>query len=182
MRKFSILYAFRKYPHPRETDVTMIFMDSRPGMVNGDQEQRSMGNEMNKQMYTLLAQLVAEHPMQEPEPGTALAAARDLLASRQEPTPRGLAEDALAALDALLQSLEGGVAFDALLDARQALLKYVQQIPPKPGTLAVRSYSTGGVTLLRDGQHFTISDSELDEVRETINVRKRELRKRQRRA
>jgi hypothetical protein len=46
--------------------------------------------------------------------------------------------------------------------------------------LTTTTSSVGGVTLVRGGQHFTINDNELDIVREAINTRKRELRKRER--
>ncbi|NJN68254.1 MAG: hypothetical protein HC884_16845 [Chloroflexaceae bacterium] len=96
---------------------------------------------------------------------------------------RELAQQALHALDALLRSVEGGGGWRLLVDARGALSGYVQQgaIPPD-APITVQPAATGGVTLVRGRQHFTIVDDELDQVREEINARKREIRKRERRA
>ncbi len=96
---------------------------------------------------------------------------------------RELAQQALQALDTLLHSVEGGGGWRLLVDARGALSGYVQQGAPPPDTaLTVQPAATGGVTLVRGRQHFTITDEELEQVREEINARKRELRKRERRA
>lgn len=101
-----------------------------------------------------------------------------------EPSPaqtRALAIETLAVLDRLLQTVEGGAALDALFDARQVLARFAAQTPPAPTPLAVKLPPTGGVTLVRNGHHFTIPDEDLEAVREAINERKREVRKRQRR-
>jgi hypothetical protein len=93
-----------------------------------------------------------------------------------------LARRVLESLDALLQSVEGGEGLRVLVDARGVVSGYVQRgsfQPDKP--LTVKPSSVGGVTLVRGGQHFTINDDELETVRDAVNSRKREIRKRERR-
>lgn len=95
---------------------------------------------------------------------------------------RVLAQDVRDALDALLRALEGGKGQDVLRDARVALSRYVVPAPElSDETLRVQFPPSGGVTLARRGKHFTISDDELEQVRDAVNTRKREVRKLQRR-
>lgn len=92
-----------------------------------------------------------------------------------------LAEEALRAIDALLQSLEGGGGLRALIDARGVLASYVHgHVPPADAPLRVQQNVLGGITLVRGGQYFTLNDEEIDMVREAIAIRKRELRKKER--
>jgi hypothetical protein len=132
------------------------------------------------EVYTLLERLVHEWPA-DARPNDAHAAAQAWLKAHEQPAPQTLARETLESLDALLRALQGGVAMDRLLDAREALTRYIQREPPRQESLTVKLSPAGGVTLLRGGQHLTIDDSDLDQVREAITVRKREVRKRQRR-
>lgn len=94
-----------------------------------------------------------------------------------------LAQQALHAMDALLEKLHGGEGLRAFVEARGVLADYVQQGTIKPDkALQVQIPPVGGVTLVRGGQRFTINDDELEPVRESINVRRREIRKRERAA
>ncbi len=93
-----------------------------------------------------------------------------------------LARRVLDTLDALLQAVEGGEGLRVLVDARGVVSGYVQRgsfQPDKP--LTIKPSSVGGVTLVRGGQHFTINDDELETVRDAVNARKRDIRKRERR-
>lgn len=102
--------------------------------------------------------------------------------SEKATSVQGLAQQAINALDALLERLEGGEGLRVLIDARGALSVYVQRGAMQTDKeLTVKASPVGGVTLVRSGQHFTINDEELELVREAVNVRKRELRKRERR-
>lgn len=95
---------------------------------------------------------------------------------------REIAQQAINALDALFERLEGGEGFRTLVDARGALSVYIQSgVLPPDTSLAIKPSSVGGVTLVRGGQHFTINDDELEAVRDAVNARKREIRKRERR-
>jgi hypothetical protein len=132
------------------------------------------------EVYTLLERLVHEWPADAGR-SESYEAARAWLAAHQHPEPHTLARETLESLDALLRALQGGVAMDRLLDAREALNRYIHREPPRQPTLEVKLSPAGGVTLLRGGQHLTIADEDLDKVREAITVRKREVRKRQRR-
>ncbi len=94
-----------------------------------------------------------------------------------------LAQQALHAMDALLEKLSGGEGLRALVEVRGVLADYVQQGTIKPDkTLQVQIPPVGGVTLVRGGQRCIINDDELESVREAINTRKREIRKRERAA
>jgi hypothetical protein len=134
---------------------------------------------------TIIARLVSEWPSNAPD--SALEEARlwlDTHKSGQRASDiRALAHNTLVSLDALLRALQGGAAFDVLLDARKALARFVHQEPARDeAELVVKFAPTGEVTLLREGHHFTIEDEELDQVRDAVNYRKREIRKRQRRS
>lgn len=136
-------------------------------------------------VHTIIAHLVeawharTEAPENQPE---ALKEAQDWLqAHNSSHDPRTLAQDTLASLDTLLRALQGGMAMDALLDAREALAKYINREPGREDRLSVRLAPSGGVSLIHGGRHLTINDDELDMVREAINTRKREVRKHQRR-
>lgn len=95
---------------------------------------------------------------------------------------RALARDALATMDALLSVVQGGKALEALVDAREALSNFAHSRDAQDDrTLTVQLPVMGGITLIRGGRSFTIHDSDLEAVREAINTRKREIRKRQRR-
>jgi hypothetical protein len=137
----------------------------------------------NKQydIYSIIAHLVHEWPVEATENHEALHVAQQWLEAHNHEDPRLLAYETLAALDALLRTLQGGAAVDALLDARKALLKYVSNQPGQEDGLHVDSGPSGGVTLRRGEQHFTIQDDELEQVRDAVNTRRREMRKRQRR-
>jgi hypothetical protein len=132
------------------------------------------------EVYTLLERLVNEWPA-EARASDAYAAAQTWLKAHEQPDPHTLARETLESLDALLRAMQGGVAMDRLLDAREAITRYIQREPPRQEALTVKLSPAGGVTLLRGGQHLTIPDGDLDQVREAITVRKREVRKRQRR-
>jgi hypothetical protein len=132
------------------------------------------------EVYTLLERLVHEWPA-EARASDAYAAAQTWLKAHEQPDPHTLARETLESLDALLRAMQGGVAMDRLLDAREAITRYIQREPPRQEALTVKLSPAGGVTLLRGGQHLTIPDGDLDQVREAITVRKREVRKRQRR-
>ncbi len=102
-----------------------------------------------------------------------------------EPTEsvQQLAQRALNTIDALLSSIEGGEGLRPLIDARGVLSGFVhRQRPPHDAPLTTLMPPVGGVTLVRSGQHFTITDEELEQVRDAVNTRKRELRKQARRA
>jgi hypothetical protein len=137
----------------------------------------------NKQhdVYSIIAHLVHEWPTDASEDHEALHAAQKWLETHSHEDPRLLAYETLAALDALLRTLQGGAAVDALLAARKALLKYVSNQPGEEDGLTAASGPSGGVTLRRGEQHFTIQDDELEQVRDAVNTRRREMRKRQRR-
>ncbi len=95
---------------------------------------------------------------------------------------RALARDALAAMDALLTIVQGGPALEALVDARETLSNFANQKDSQDDRmLVVQQPALGGITLVRGGRSFTINDDELEQVREAVNARKREIRKRQRR-
>lgn len=131
------------------------------------------------EVYHVITKLVHTRP--EEDRSEAVEAARAWLNARSNGDVRTIARDALDAIDALLRALEGGTALDTLFDAREALAKYVQRgMGEDDGALRVNLPPSGGVTLLRHGQHFTIHDDELEEVRDAVNSRKREVRKRQR--
>lgn len=133
--------------------------------------------------YVILANLVASWPDETAASSPELDAARAWLQTRRTADIRTLARDTLGVLDLLLQRLQGGTARDLLFDTREALAKYVHYGAPSPtdAALTVKLTPAGGVTLLRNGQHFTIDDDDLDQVREAINTRRREIRKRLRR-
>jgi hypothetical protein len=137
----------------------------------------------NKQhdVYSIIARLVHEWPTEPTENHEALHTAQEWLKTHNREDPRLLAYETLAALDALLRTLQGGAAVDALLDARKALLKYVSNQPGQEDGLHVDFGASGGVMLRRGEQHFTIQDDELEQVRDAVNTRRREMRKRQRR-
>ncbi len=100
----------------------------------------------------------------------------------QEENIQELARKTLHAMDALLEQVHGGEGLRALIEARQILASFVQQGKLSPSkTLAVQLPPVGGVTMVRGGQTFSITDDELEAVREAINTRKREIRKRERR-
>jgi hypothetical protein len=95
---------------------------------------------------------------------------------------RALARDALAAMDALLTIVQGGPALEALVDARETLSNFANQKDSQDDRmLVVQQPALGGITLVRGGRSFTINDDELEQVRDAVNARKREIRKRQRR-
>jgi hypothetical protein len=92
-----------------------------------------------------------------------------------------LARQVRNTLDAFLEKLQGGDGVRTLIDARVVLSSYIQREKvqaEKP--LTIQMPSVGGVTLVRGGQAFTIRDEELEIVRDTVNTRKREIRKRER--
>lgn len=101
------------------------------------------------------------------------------------PDARVLARNALDALDALLSVVRGGEALEALVDAREALSHFAQRTPQKNSaddrSLTVQLPALGGVTLMRGSRSFTIDDDELELVRDAVNTRKREVRKKERR-
>lgn len=132
-------------------------------------------------VYTLIARLVNEWPGE--TASATLEQARNWLAQQETDDAHILARDTLASLDRLMHALQGGAAFDSLLNTREALTRYVNRQPSRDeGGLQVKFAPAGGVTLLRKGHHFTISDEELELVRDAVNTRKREIRKRQRRS
>jgi hypothetical protein len=96
---------------------------------------------------------------------------------------RALARNVLASMDALLSIVQGGNALEALVDAREALANFANQKdqPQDDRALTVQLPVMGGVTLIRGARSFTIDDEDLELVREAINTRKREIRKRERR-
>lgn len=95
---------------------------------------------------------------------------------------QNLAQQARNALDALLEKIQGGEGGRVLIDARVVLSNYIQRERNySDRSLTVQMPSVGGVTLVRGGQSFTIQDEELEAVREAVNTRKREIRKRERR-
>jgi hypothetical protein len=132
-------------------------------------------------VYAIIANLVNEWPSEAAPDSEALRAARRWLEAHNAHDPRPLAQETLASLDALLRALQGGAAFDALLNAREMLAGYIHHAPIRSDALNVKLAPSGGVTLVRNGQHFTIDDAELEAVRDAINERKREVRKLQRR-
>lgn len=127
--------------------------------------------------YTIIAHLVNAWPSGASSP--ALDAARAWLKDRDTTDVRTIASDTLTLLDALLRALEGGAALDGLLSTREALVKYVNREPGQRANDMLRAHfaPAGGVTLIRNGQHFTIGDEELEQVRDAVNTRRREMRK-----
>ncbi len=130
---------------------------------------------------TILARLIDSWPTSDHAPPEVLDQARAWLADRRKGDVRTLAHDTLASLDVLLQALQGGGARDVLFDAREALARYVQHNYGPTDDLTVRLPPSGGVTLVRGGRNMTIGDAEMEQVREAINERKREIRKHERR-
>lgn len=95
---------------------------------------------------------------------------------------QNLAQQARNALDALLENIQGGEGGRVLIDARVVLSNYIQrERNHSDRSLTVQMPPVGGVTLVRGGQSFTIQDEELEVVRDAVNTRKREIRKRERR-
>ena len=91
-----------------------------------------------------------------------------------------LAQQAIEALDTFLATLEGGTVLPVLLDARESLNSYVQKgAVERNKTLTVKFSPIGGVTLARAGRLFTLDDLDLEPVREAVNTRLREIRKRE---
>lgn len=144
--------------------------------------------ERHNNVYTIITRLVEDWPAEAEQHSEALAEARAWLKNHKNNDVRTLARDTLEPLDRLLHTLEGGTAFDTLLNARAALTRYANRDAANPGepshdndTLTIKLTPAGGVTLVRKGQHLTINDEALEHVRDVINERRRELRKRQRR-
>ncbi len=138
---------------------------------------------MNKPQnpHAIIAHLVETYAADNEEARAALHEARTWLDAHASNDPRVLAQETLESLDALLRVLQGGTAVDALLQAREALKRYINRVPAESDRLQVKFAPSGGVILQRNAQHMTIQDDELEQVRDAVNTRKRELRKRQRR-
>ncbi|NJP06044.1 MAG: hypothetical protein HC837_10680 [Chloroflexaceae bacterium] len=92
-----------------------------------------------------------------------------------------LAREALQAIDLLMTTIQGGLALRSLVDARETLQSFVNKEQRSDKEVSVQYPTTGGVTLVRGNRFFTIDDHELEIVRDAVNTRKREIRKRQRR-
>ncbi len=101
---------------------------------------------------------------------------------QEQDTAQQRAQQALDALDAFLEKIHGGDGLRVLIEALQVLSSYVQQTKvPHVRALTAQLPPVGGVTLVRGGQPFAITDDELEMVRDAVNTRKREIRKRERR-
>ncbi|NJK79429.1 MAG: hypothetical protein HC876_03305 [Chloroflexaceae bacterium] len=140
--------------------------------------------DQQRDIYRIVADLLNELPAPIAEGSNVAAEARAWLKQQSSASPnvRQLAQTARDGLDALLRAVKGGRAHETLLDARVALGRYIAPGPEAGNdALSVQFAPGGGVTLVRDGRHFTISDEELELVREAVNTRKREVRKLQRR-